>query len=163
MAAILAAGTRAAHSSTPCDSHDNVARFATTRNHNIDNMASTEQYLPLTWTLHSFIVDHAIKSTGQSRLYLDRANNEFGIVSHSALPIISMAQYPDDDPIYFQATSARAAAWRTRCKKIALLFEHLQIDLEFTSVDDAQAFVRLIEDIAMSAGNPLFNSHELQQ
>ncbi|KAH7081842.1 hypothetical protein BKA63DRAFT_550432 [Paraphoma chrysanthemicola] len=92
-----------------------------------------------------------------------RANNEFGIVSHSALPIISMAQYPDDDPIYFQATSARAAAWRTRCKKIALLFEHLQIDLEFTSVDDAQAFVRLIENIAMSAGNPLFNSHELQQ
>lgn len=90
-------------------------------------------------------------------------NSEFGIVSHASLAIVSMAQYPDDDPIYFQAKSARAAAWRTRCKKIALLFQHLQIDLEFTSAEDAHAFLHVIEDIAMAAGNHFFYSYEVPQ
>jgi hypothetical protein len=126
-------------------------------------MSGADEHLSITWTLQSFIVDRAIKSTGQSRLYLDRANSEFGIVSHASPAIISMAQYPDDDPIYFQAKSARAAAWRTRCKKIALLFQHLQIDLEFTSVEDAHAFLHVIEDIAMTAGNNFFYSYEVPQ
>jgi hypothetical protein len=126
-------------------------------------MSGADEHLSIAWTLQSFIVDRAIKSTGQSRLYLDRANSEFGIVSHASLAIVSMAQYPDDDPIYFQAKSARAAAWRTRCKKIALLFQHLQIDLEFTSAEDAHAFLHVIEDIAMAAGNHFFYSYEVPQ
>ncbi|KAH8695851.1 hypothetical protein GQ44DRAFT_765057 [Phaeosphaeriaceae sp. PMI808] len=37
----------------------------------------------------------------------------------------------DDEPIYFEAKTGRAVSWRLKCTKVSLLFEHMQIDLEF--------------------------------
>jgi hypothetical protein len=115
----------------------------------------------ITWALQSFTVNHTYKSTGPSRLYLDRADGAFGIVSPSSSSITTLAQYPDDEPICFEGKIARAASWRGKCKKIPLLFHHLQLDLEFASVDEAHAFLRVVEDIAMSAGNHFFYSYEV--
>lgn len=121
----------------------------------------TEERHPVTWALQSFTINHEYKSTGPSQLYLDRANGEFGITSHASLAITTLAQFPDDEPIYFEGKGARAASWRSKCKKISLLFQHLQIDLDFTSVDQAHGFLHVVEDIAMAAGNNFFYSYDV--
>lgn len=116
---------------------------------------------PTIWRISSFTISHTYKSHGPSRLYLDRANGEFGIVSNAPSATPTLAQFPDEGAIYFAGKSARAAAWRAKCKKIVLLFEHCQIDLEFGTVDDAHDFLHTAEDIAMNAGNHFFYSYEV--
>lgn len=115
------------------------------------------------WFLASFTISHTYKSHAPSRLYLDRANGEFGMISISPDATPTLAQFPDDEPIFFQGKCARAAAWRSRCKKIVLLFEHCQIDLEFAAVDSAHDFLHAVEDIAMGAGNNFFYSYDVPQ
>ncbi|KAH7410362.1 hypothetical protein DE146DRAFT_675082 [Phaeosphaeria sp. MPI-PUGE-AT-0046c] len=118
-------------------------------------------YGPAIWILASFTVSQTYKSHGPSRLYLDRANGEFGVVSMSPHATPTMAQFPDDEPIYFEGKCARAAAWRSKCKKVVLLFEHCQVDLEFAAVDSAHDFLHAVEDIAMGTGNNFFYSYEV--
>jgi hypothetical protein len=117
-------------------------------------------YGPAVWFLASFTVSQTYKSHGPSRLYLDRANGEFGVVSVSPDATPVLAQYPNDEPIYFEGKTTRAVAWGPRHKKVILLFEHCQVDLEFATTDSAQDFVLAIEEIAMSAGNNYFSSYE---
>jgi hypothetical protein len=129
-------------------------------------MASTaisdaDEHNTVTWNLQAFVINHEYKASGASRLYLDRANGEFGIVSPQLLAVTTLAQFPDDEPLYFQGKNIHAAAWRARCKKISLRFEFLQIDLEFTAVDEAHTFLHVVEDIAMAAGNQFFSSYEV--
>jgi hypothetical protein len=109
---------------------------------------------PATWDLQSFTINHESKMSVKSRLYLDRANGEFGIVSSPASAITTLAQYHDDEPIYFQGKTACAVSWRAKCKKVSLLFKHSQIDLEFAQVEEAHNFVHALEEIAKAAGNP---------
>jgi hypothetical protein len=113
------------------------------------------------WSLLSFTIDHEFKSSGPSMLYLDRANGEFGIVYPSPTTAITLAQFPDDEPIYFQGKNVRATCWRSKCKKVTLLFEFLQVDLEFDDVQSACAFEYLVEQVVMTAGNHFFCSYEV--
>jgi histone acetyltransferase HTATIP len=124
-------------------------------------LRDAEEHHPVAWALQSFTVNHEYKSTGPSQLYLDRANGEFGIVSQALLAITTLAQYPDDDPIYFEGKGARAASWRAKCKKVSLLFQHAQVDLEFASIEQAHSFLHMVEDIAMAAGNKFFYSYDV--
>ncbi|KAH8724399.1 histone acetyltransferase MYST2 [Phaeosphaeriaceae sp. PMI808] len=125
-------------------------------------MYDTGDHSPITWPLQSFSVKHDYRPTGPWRLLLDRANGELGIVSaHQPLATMALAQFPDDEPIYFEAKTGRAASWRPKCKKVSLLFEHMQIDLEFITVDEAHRFLHTVEDIAMVAGNHHFYSYEV--
>jgi histone acetyltransferase HTATIP len=121
----------------------------------------SEEYDAITWELQSFTINHELKSTGLPELYLDRANGEFGIVSASSSAMTTLAQYPDGEPVYFQGKTARAASWRAKCRKISLLFDHCQIDFEFTHVEAAHSFLRVVENIAMAAGNHFFYSYEV--
>jgi hypothetical protein len=120
-----------------------------------------KKFDPATWDLQSFTINQEPKLLGLSRLYLDRANGEFGIVSSPASAITILAQYPDDEPIYFSGKTACAASWRAKCKKISLLFKHSQIDLEFAQVEEAHHFLHSLEGIAMAAGNHFFYSYEV--
>jgi hypothetical protein len=120
-----------------------------------------EEFDPATWNLLSFTINHDLKPSGPRLLYLDRANGEFGIVSSSASAVTVLAQYPDDEPIYFQGKIACAASWRAKCKKVTLLFKHSQVDLEFAQVEEAHGFLHALEDIAMAAGNHFFYSYEV--
>jgi histone acetyltransferase HTATIP len=123
--------------------------------------SDADEHGPVTWDLQSFTINHEFKSSGASRLYLDRANGEFGVVSPTSSAITNLVQFSDDEPIYFSGKNARAASWRGRCKKISLLFEFLQIDLEFAQVDAAHDFLHVVEDITMAAGNHFFYSYEV--
>jgi hypothetical protein len=122
---------------------------------------NSDEYDTATWDLQSFTINLELRSFGFSRLYLDCANGEFGIVSASASVMTTLAQYPDDDPIHFRGKLARAASWRAKCKKISLLFDHLQIDFEFLHVEAAHGFLHVVGDIAIAAGNQFFYSYEV--
>jgi hypothetical protein len=113
------------------------------------------------WPLQSFTVNHDFKSRVPTQLYLDRANGEFGIVTYDSLSTATMVQFTDDEPVYFQAKIARAASFRSKCRKISLLFQHMQIDLEFTSPEQARTFLNMVEDISMAAGNHFFYTYEV--
>jgi histone acetyltransferase HTATIP len=119
--------------------------------------ASTEDPQPLTWLLQSFTFGKDQKTTGPTNLFLDRANAEFGFIRYSAYNIAAILRFPDtDEPMYFQVEGVRAATWREKCKKVCVLFQHLQLDLEFASPDRAREFLVLLEDITMAAGNQFF-------
>jgi histone acetyltransferase HTATIP len=124
-------------------------------------LRDAEEHHPVAWALQSFTVNHDHKSTGPSQLYLDRANGQFGVVYQSQLAVTTLAQFPDDEPVYLEGKCARAAAWRPKCKKISLLFQHAQLDLEFASVDQAHSFLHMVEDIVMAAGNRFFHSYDV--
>lgn len=119
--------------------------------------ASTEDPQPLTWLLQSFTFGKEQKITGPTSLFLDRANAEFGFIRYSAHNVAAILRFPDtDEPMYFQAESVRAAAWREKCKKVCLLFQHLQLDLEFASPDLARSFLDMLGDIMMAIGNQFY-------
>jgi histone acetyltransferase HTATIP len=115
--------------------------------------ALTEDPQPLTWLLQSFAFGKDQKTTGPTNLFLDRANAEFGFIRYSAHHVAAILRFPDtDEPMYFQAEDVRAAAWREKCKKVCVLFQHLQLDLEFASPDLARSFLDMLGDIMMAAG-----------
>jgi histone acetyltransferase HTATIP len=118
---------------------------------------STEDPQPLTWLLQSFVFGKGQKITGATSLFLDRANAEFGFIRYSAHHVAAILRFPDtDEPMYFQAEEARAAAWREKCKKVCVLFQHGQLDLEFASPDLARSFLDMLGDIMMAAGNQFY-------
>lgn len=94
---------------------------------------------------------------GPTTLFLDRANAEFGFVEYSSSYVASILRSPKtDEPAYFQAESMRAVAWRERCKKVCVLFQHLQLDLQFASPDLARSFLNMSGDLMMAAGNQFY-------
>ena len=116
------------------------------------------------WQLQSFSIGKEQKTTGPTFLFLDRANAEFGFVRSSTFSIATVLRFPEtNEPIYFQAKTARAAAWRDKIKKVSILFQRLQVDLEFASPDRARSFLDVLEDIATAAGNHFFYSYEVPQ
>ncbi|KAI4640864.1 uncharacterized protein J4E79_011794 [Alternaria viburni] len=116
------------------------------------------------WMLRSFTIGKEQKTTGHTTLFLDRANAEFGFVAYTSASIAFVLRFPEtNEPIYFQAKTARAAAWRDKSKKVSILFQHLQVDLEFASTDRARGFLDVLEDIATAAGNHFFYSYEVPQ
>jgi histone acetyltransferase HTATIP len=118
---------------------------------------STEDPQPLTWLLQSFVFGKGQKITGATSLFLDRANAEFGFIRYSAYDAAAFPRYPETDSgKNFGAEEARAAAWREKCKKVCVLFQHGQLDLEFASPDLARSFLDMLGDIMMAAGNQFY-------
>ncbi|KAI4675788.1 uncharacterized protein J4E84_009941 [Alternaria hordeiaustralica] len=116
------------------------------------------------WRLQSFSICQEQKTIGPTALFLDRANAEFGFLKYTSSSIVSVLRFPEtNEPIYFEAKSARAAAWRDKSKKVSILFQHLQVDLEFAAPDQARSFLDVLEDIATAAGNHFFYSYEVPQ
>ena len=117
-----------------------------------------------TWSLLSFAFGKEQKIDVHTTLFLDRANAEYGFVVYTSASIAFVLRFPEtNEPIYFQAKTARAAAWRDKSKKVSILFQHLQVDLEFVSPDRARSFLDVLEDIATAAGNHFFYSYEVPQ
>lgn len=118
----------------------------------------------VTWPLLSFSIHKEQKITGPTTLFLDHANTEFGFIRSTSSNIASVFRFLEtNEPIYFQAKTARAAAWRDKSKKVSILFEHLQVDLEFASPDHARSFLDVLEDIVTAAENHLFYTYEVPQ
>ncbi|KAB2098696.1 hypothetical protein AG0111_0g12992 [Alternaria gaisen] len=119
--------------------------------------AFTEDPQPLTWLLQSFTFGKDQNITGPTNLSLDRANAESGFIRYSAYDVAAILRFPDtDEPMYFQAEGVHAAAWRENCKKVCLLFQHLQLDLEFASQDSALEFLVVLRRLVMAAGNQFY-------
>jgi len=124
----------------------------------------TEDSKSVLWMLRSFTIGKEQKTTVHTTLFLDRANAEFGFVVYTSASIAFVLRFPEtNEPMYFQAKTARAAAWRDKSKKIPILFQHLQVDLEFAAPDQARSFLDVLEDIATAAGNHFFYSYEVPQ
>ena len=67
---------------------------------------------------------------------------------HSLHPTAGETFHPTTSealPNYFQVEGMRAAAWRERCKKVYILFQHLQLDLKFASPDLARSFLGMLD------------------
>ncbi|KAI4701113.1 hypothetical protein J4E89_010809 [Alternaria sp. Ai002NY15] len=124
----------------------------------------TEDSKSVLWSLQSFTIGKEQKITVHTNLFLDRANAEFGFVVYASASIAFVLRFPEtNEPIYFQAKTARAAAWRDKSKKVSILFQHLQVDLVFVAPDQARSFLDVLEDVATAAGNHFFYSYEVPQ
>jgi histone acetyltransferase HTATIP len=123
-----------------------------------------EEHHSITWPVTSFTVDHDFKSANHAYLLLDRANSEFGLFYHIAPGVGLMAQLTDDEPIYFQISRMRAACSRPgqTCKKVCVLMQHYQIDLEFTTADHASDFLHSLGRLATKVSNLSFEVFEAQ-
>jgi histone acetyltransferase HTATIP len=123
-----------------------------------------EEHHSVTWPVTSFTVDHDFKSPNHAFLLLDRANSELGLFYHIAPGVGLMAQLTDNEPVYFQVSSIRAACSRPgqTCKKVCVLMQHSQIDLEFTTSDHASDFLHSLGRLATKVGNLSFEVFEAQ-
>lgn len=124
-----------------------------------------EEHEPIIWPVQSFTVDQDFKSPHPAHLILDRANSEFGLIYQIAPRVAIMAQFPDnDEPVFFQVSRTRAACSREgqTCKKVCVLVQHLQIDLEFATADNASDFMHMLGRLATKVGNLEFEVYEAQ-
>ncbi|KAL6707840.1 hypothetical protein ACN47E_003740 [Coniothyrium glycines] len=125
-------------------------------------MASSEEYHRKTWRLQSFAVEKNAKSVSPGQLMLDRANAEFGIIRNTHQGVHVVVRFPDtNEPVYFAAKDVRAAAWREKCKKVSVLLQYIQVDLEFRLHDCARSFLDGLEDLTLAVGNHFFYSYEV--
>jgi len=125
-------------------------------------ITSPEEHQSVAWPIASFAIDRENKSGCSAHLFLDRANSEFGFIRYTTNAVAVVVQFPDTgEPIYFSIKDAQVAAWRDKCRKISILFQHLQVDLDFGSPDPARHFLGVLEDLAMAAGNHFFYSFEV--
>ncbi|KAL6156788.1 hypothetical protein ACJQWK_06584 [Exserohilum turcicum] len=126
-------------------------------------MSLSNEYGSVTWPLKSFAISDDFKSPGSAQLLLDRANSEFGLIYQTEPGVAVMAQFPDtDEPVFFQVSKARAVCTRFNksCKKVCVLMQHLQIDLNFTTGVDADDFLHTLSRLATKVGNLHFEVHE---
>jgi hypothetical protein len=119
---------------------------------------------PISWPIQSFTVDHDFKSADRAYLLLDRANAEFGLFYHIAAGAGVMAQLHDNEPVYFEVSRCRAACSRPgqTCRKVCVLMQHFQIDLEFATADHASDFLQSLGRLATKVGNMVFEVFEAQ-
>ncbi|KAH9864574.1 hypothetical protein J1614_010509 [Plenodomus biglobosus] len=123
----------------------------------------TSSHEPITWALTYFAITNEFKSPGGAELFLDRANNEFGLVYPLKHNTVVMAQFPDtDEPIHFAVSRIKAACLRTNtsCRKICVLMAHFQLDLMFATADSAAEFVQLLGRLVTKVGNEYFKIYE---
>ncbi|KAF2028755.1 histone acetyltransferase MYST2 [Setomelanomma holmii] len=126
---------------------------------------SLHEHQSVIWPVQSFTVDHEFKSPAPAHLLLDRANSEIGLIYQIAPRVAVLAKLPDsDDPIFIRVSATRAACSRegNSCKKVCVLLEHMQIDLEFTTADDASVFLHTLGRLATRVGNLKFDVFEAQ-
>lgn len=123
---------------------------------------TTTEFEKASWPLSSFSIDN-YKLSGQASLVLDRAHSEFGLVTHIASGITILEEFVSrNEPIYFQASKARAACYRAnRCKKACILMPSWQIDLEFTTVDLVQQFMDALKRCAKAVGNTCLDIYDV--
>jgi histone acetyltransferase HTATIP len=122
-----------------------------------------DEHQSVFWPLQSFTVDNDFKSPHPAQLFLDRANSEFGLIYQIAPGVVVMAQFPDtDEPVYFQVSRARAVCSRlsSTCKKVCVLMQHFQIDLEFRTSDQASGFLQSLGRLATKVGNLYLEIYE---
>lgn len=127
---------------------------------------SNEEHESVCWPLQSFAVNNDFKSQPETltHLLLDRANSEFGLIHQLGDGLAIVAQFPDtDEPVFFQVLRACAAGSRSNntCKKVCVLMQNFQIDLEFTASESAQAFLQTLERLARMVGNIYFKVYEI--
>lgn len=133
----------------------------------VDNMtesltSTVEEHQTVSWPLRSFAIDKDSQLAGPADLFLDRANGEFGFIRYTSLAVATVVQFPDtSEPVFFQVNGARAAAWRPKSRKISILFQYLQIDLEFNLPEHARGFLCVLQDLILAAGNHFFSSYEV--
>ncbi|KAH3919896.1 hypothetical protein HBI56_032390 [Parastagonospora nodorum] len=120
------------------------------------------EHEPITWPIRSFVVDHDFTSPSNAYLLLDRANADFGLFFHIAAGVGTMAQLPDDEPVYFEVSRCRAACSRPglSCRKVCVLMQHTQIDLEFSTADHASNFMQSLGRLATKVRNMEFEVFE---
>lgn len=120
------------------------------------------EHEPITWPIRTFVVDHDFTSPSNAYLLLDRVNAEFGLFYHIAAGVGTMAQLPDNEPVYFEVSRCRAACSRPgqSCKKVCVLMQHTQIDLKFSTSDHALDFMRSLGRLATKVGNLDFEVFE---
>ena len=121
------------------------------------------EHSSVSWPVQSFAIRNDFKSPDPGHVLLDRANAEFGLVYQSNPGVAEMAQFPDTgEPIFFQASKARAICTRfnNTCKKVSVLMQYIQIDLEFMTSADARDFADKFGRITSKVGNLQFEVHE---
>jgi histone acetyltransferase HTATIP len=128
------------------------------------NLHALYDHEPVSWPVQSFTVDHDFKSPSPAYLLLDRANAAFDLFYHVAAGVGVMAQLPDNEPVYFEVSGTRAACSRPSqtCKKVCVLMQHSQIDLEFATSDHAGDFLQSLGRLATKVGNLNFEIFEAQ-
>ncbi|KZM26154.1 hypothetical protein ST47_g2671 [Ascochyta rabiei] len=120
-----------------------------------------EGHESVSWPLESFTVGRDINSSNPTRIFVDHATHEFGIVYYYANSVAAVEQFSDTgEPVYFQAKTALMACWHSRCKKISVLFQHLQVDLKFCSTQEARDFLDAFKDAATITQNNVFYAYE---
>ena len=115
----------------------------------------------VSWPLEEFAVGKDLTSTNPTKIFIDRSTHEFGIVYYNSNSAAAVEQFPDtDEPVFFPAKNALLACWHSKCKKISVLFQHVQIDLGFRSAAEAREFLDTFEDAAATTQNISFCTYE---
>ena len=121
----------------------------------------------ISWSLQKLAVgkdlrwDRTKDGDDRSEVFVDRATHEFGVVYYDLYSAAAVQQFPDtDEPVFFQASNALAACWHSKCKKVSLLCQHLQVDLGFHSIEEARDFLDTFEDATATTQNLSFCTYE---
>ncbi|KAJ8113355.1 hypothetical protein OPT61_g4493 [Boeremia exigua] len=115
----------------------------------------------VSWPLEEFAVGKDLTSVNSTKLYVDRATHEFGVVYFDPNGAAALEQSPGtDEPIFFSAGNALAACWHSKSKKISILFPLVQIDLGFRSPSEARDFLDAFEDSTATSQNLSFCTYE---
>ena len=102
-----------------------------------------------------------LKSADPLTLFVDRATHEFGAVYYN----LNSAAIPQrlegtEEPAFFSVKYALAACWHSKSRKVSILLEYAQVDLEFHTVEEAREFLNTFEDAAATTQNNSFCSYE---
>ncbi|KAJ4331547.1 hypothetical protein N0V95_009863 [Ascochyta clinopodiicola] len=123
--------------------------------------STTEDHDTVSWPLESFTIGKDCNSSNPTRVFVDRAAHEFGIIYYFANSVAAVEQYSDTgEPVYFQAKTALTACWHSKCKKVSVLFQHLQVDLQFCSTQEARDFLDAFKDSTKITQNNAFHAYE---
>lgn len=115
------------------------------------------------WPLQSYALSKNSRSNQPSQIYLDRTNAEFGIIYTLDTGLCVLADAPDtDEPVYFQVSHTRAVCSRSNqaCKKVCVLLQNSQLDLEFKNGESASDFQDTLCRLANKVGNAYFEIFE---
>ncbi|KAJ4991436.1 BTB/POZ domain-containing protein [Stagonosporopsis vannaccii] len=121
----------------------------------------TEDNETVFWPLEEFAVGEDLRSTNPTNVFVDRTTQEFGIVYFHSDATATVEKFPDThEPIFFSAKDALAACWHNKCKKISILYHHVQINLVLQSASEARGFLDAFEDATGTTQNISFCTYE---
>lgn len=108
----------------------------------------------VSWQLEEFAIGRELASTNSSKVFVDRATQEFGIVYFNSDSAAAVETFPDTgEPIFFSAKDTLAACWHSKCKEISILCQGVQIDFKFQSASEARNFLDALEDATATTQN----------